>query len=84
MTTKHWILIALVLLAAFLIIGSIPGTGGSKSYAEIAIDYKNQCISAKGYGNWRGSLGVPLDKFCELAGQMQARKEMCTAYPEDC
>lgn len=84
MTTKHWILIALVLLAAFLIIGSIPGTGGSETYAEKATRYKNQCVHAKGYDSWRGSSGVTLDKFCELAGVVQARKEMCTAFPEDC
>jgi hypothetical protein len=84
MKTHHWIIGILILLVLFLIIGSIPGTGGSRTYAETAQVYKQECIRAKGYGEWRGSSGVPLDNFCELAGVVRARKEMCAEYPEDC
>lgn len=84
MKTGHWIILALIILGLILIIGSIPGTGGSRTYAETAEVYKQECIREKGYGEWRGSSGVTLDNFCGLAGVVRARKEMCAEYPEDC
>ena len=84
MKTHHWVLIVVGILGILLIVGSIPGTGGSISYAELAENYKADCVAAKGYGNWRGSLGVSLADFCKASGVIKARQEMCSKFPEDC
>lgn len=66
-----------VLMAAFWPSKSVP-------YTEVAAQYANQCVDAKGFGGWRGSSGTSLDDYCKLWGVTTARKEMCKEYPQAC
>jgi len=84
MTKREWVIGGLIILIIILILGSMPGSGGSRTYKEIADEYTLQCIQSKGNGGWRGSSGVTLENYCGLSGVVKARQEMCAAHPEEC
>jgi hypothetical protein len=64
----------LFLYAAF----TAPRTAG-----ELAEMYKQKCIREKGDGNWQGSSGMSLEKFCEASADYQALMEDKKQHPEN-
>lgn len=67
-------------LIAMLVLGSLLP---EKTQTQIAAE---QCVREKGYGSWRGSLGVSLEEFCDLAARLhfhaKRQNERRRDYPE--
>ena len=43
----------------------------------------DQCVQEKGFGEWRGSLGVSLDDFCTAYAGIEAMKRDRREHPEN-
>ena len=71
--------VIILLVTAFV----FSAVEGPKTQVELETE---KCVREKGYGNWRGSLGVSLEQFCDLAVRMhfdaKQRLEDRRNYPE--
>ena len=53
-----------------------------KTYGDVAKQAKERCIASNGSGEWTGSSGVTLYKFCEAAGDLQGLEQERKDHPE--
>jgi hypothetical protein len=67
---------------AFLLLVIIGELTGPKTVGDLAKQYAADCVRNKGSGNWHGSMGISLEKFCEAAGDLQALEEDRKEHPE--
>ncbi|MBX3447554.1 MAG: hypothetical protein KF765_12440 [Parvibaculaceae bacterium] len=69
-----WIIGIPLFLFIIIVIAEGPKT-------QIEIDTE-QCIREKGFGNWRGSLGISLEQFCKASAQYKAILQHRRDHPE--
>ena len=81
-------LVGIIVIVAILWgIGELTSPKGSTptyTYADLARDKAAECVQQRGAGNWRASMGVTLEKFCDAAGALVAHGQMCSDHPEKC
>jgi hypothetical protein len=73
------------ILGVLLLIGFCTSDGGNRqpyTYQDLARDKAAECVRNKGYGNWVGSMGMTLEKFCEAAGNLSALQQHRKDHPE--
>lgn len=87
-STKHrpklwpWIIgVPICLFMLLLLIGSFTGPRTTLDLARMETE---QCIRRNGDGEWTGSLGVTLERFCEAKGNLAAIKRGCEIDPSKC
>lgn len=78
-----WALTGLAVIFVLLMLAGKGGNGGGNyTYADLAKDKAEECVRKKGFGEWRGSMGVSLEKFCEGVGNLAALKQHRADHPE--
>jgi len=76
-----WNLAAALLIIILMI--TVYNLAKPVSYEDLAKIYAARCVSNKADGNWVGSMGISLEKFCKGAGDLQALQEERRDHPED-
>lgn len=76
------VIIAAVLVGGFFLMLLIGALTPQRTYRDIARDTAGDCVKAKGYGTWRGSSGLTLEQFCEMAGNIEALEQHKKEHPE--
>ncbi len=83
---KHRFRLLLVALGAFVVVGVgaevVGGMNRTEPYTELG-DRAQRCIDNKGDGEWYGSMGISLQKFCEGAAALQDLEEDRKTHPEN-
>jgi len=78
------ILIAVgVLVGGFLLFILIGALSPQPTYRSVAADTAGDCIKAKGNGGWQASSGIPLEKYCQMVGDVEALKRDKAEHPEN-
>lgn len=74
----------LVLMGAFVLLMVVGSSIPSKpyTYAQLASDEAARCIRNKGDGQWRGSMGISLDTFCQAVGRLEMLRAQRKDHPE--
>jgi hypothetical protein len=67
-----------------LILIIIGAAGGGNTFGDYKATEKQACIDSNGDGQWRGSLGVSLDSFCETVASAKMHAAYCSEHPESC
>lgn len=68
-----WIALGVTVAAAVGVIAtSKPAPERPWTYGDVAYVVKRDCNKTSGGGEWRPSLGISIDRFCEVAGARAA------------
>lgn len=82
--TSIWPWIIGVPIGLFLLVMVIGAFTGPKTTLDIGKMVTERCIRTNGDGEWRGSLGITLEMYCQAKGSMEAIKEGCKINPAKC
>ena len=77
-----WAAIIYSIIGVVVLLIIIGGVLRPKTYGDVAKQAKDRCIASNGSGEWTGSSGVTLDKFCAAAGDLQALEQERKDHPE--
>ena len=78
-----WVLVAVAFGLVFGLGKSAPPRK-PYTYEDYRADRKKSCVDSKGHHEWRGSMSLTLDQFCELQASIETKKVYCEENPEKC